>query len=204
MACSARGCVTTCATPPQLICKIRLLCKDRGVTGFRDLGDIFCALVGQPQDGLGRTGQAGIGWFKSALVNFGLMASDVELENLYNFCGGGKSAAEKLMQCVRQPMSADRVNMIESVFNILDGNKDGCIQLCDILAMYNIAKNPRFLNGDWSEEDVLRNFIHSFKPDMTPETMVSRKEFFDYYAGVGMFIEQDIHFDYMMRSNWKI
>jgi len=77
---------------------------------------------------------------------------------------------------------------------------------------YDHVKHPKFANGDWTQEQVLKSFIDDFRyhgaycravHGQQKCERISKQEFFDYYMGHSTIIEKDVAFDYMMRHSWK-
>lgn len=64
--------------------------------------------------------------------------------------------------------------------------------------------HPKFKAGEWTIDDVLRNFLASFEDPNDVNGEVRREEFINYYAGVSSVTEDDGYFDLMMRSTWGL
>lgn len=60
------------------------------------------------------------------------------------------------------PMSAARKNLINQAFMKLDKTGDGVITVEDLKGVYNVKKHPKYLNGEWTEDQCLRVFLDSF------------------------------------------
>jgi len=80
-------------------------------------------------------------------------------------------------------------------------------------AAYDHVKHPKFLNGEWTQGQVLKTFVDDFRyrgaycdavHGDAPCERISKREFVDYYMGYSTIIDRDVNFDYMMRHNWKI
>jgi Ca2+-binding EF-hand superfamily protein len=59
-------------------------------------------------------------------------------------------------------MSKHRIDLIIQAYNKLDKNKDGTISVEDLKGVYNVSKHPKFLNGEWTEDQILRKFLDTF------------------------------------------
>ena len=104
-------------------------------------------------------------------------------------------------------MNKNRVNLIVQAYNKLDKNGDGQVTVADLKGVYNVSKHPKFLNGEWSEEQILKKFLDTFDTKGHEDGVVSfswldycitkkirilklcfdqitRDEFINYYAGV--------------------
>lgn len=51
---------------------------------------------------------------------------------------------------------------IEKCLLLIFRNHDGHITIEDLRGIYVAKKHPKYLNGDWSEDDVLRHFLDCF------------------------------------------
>ena len=43
----------------------------------------------------------------------------------------------------------------------------------DLKTVYNVKKNPKFLNGEWTEEQCLQKFLDSFEVGQHKDGIVS-------------------------------
>lgn len=73
---------------------------------------------------------------------------------------------------------------------------------CVVSVVYsaNARRHPRYVSGEWSEEEVLRNFLDSIDTPGNPDGKVTREEFLNYYAGVSVTVDDDSYFDLTMRA----
>ncbi|XP_053386870.1 calcyphosin-like protein isoform X1 [Mercenaria mercenaria] len=108
----------------------------------------------------------------------------------------------ELIAKLRPPMTKLRIEVINQAFDVLDANKDGVLKLEDLKIVYstNAKQHPKFISGEWTEEQVLRNFLDSIDTPGNPDGKVTREEFMNYYAGVSSTVDDDSYFDLMMRA----
>jgi Ca2+-binding EF-hand superfamily protein len=59
-------------------------------------------------------------------------------------------------------MSQHRKDLIFQAFNKLDKTGDRVITVDDLRGVYNVKKHPKYLNGEWTEDQCLRTFLDSF------------------------------------------
>ena len=59
-------------------------------------------------------------------------------------------------------MNKNRISLINQAFSKLDKNSDGKIDITDLKGVYSVQKHPKFLNGEWSEDQILRKFLDTF------------------------------------------
>ena len=71
-----------------------------------------------------------------------------------------------------------------------------------LLVVYasNARKHPKYLSGEWTEEETLRSFLDSIDTPGCPDGKVTREEFMNYYSGVSSTVDDDCYFDLMMRA----
>jgi Ca2+-binding EF-hand superfamily protein len=59
-------------------------------------------------------------------------------------------------------MSNARKNLIQQAFNKLDRSGDGVVTTEDLKGVYSAKKHPKYISGEWSEDDVLKEWLNSF------------------------------------------
>lgn len=59
-------------------------------------------------------------------------------------------------------MSQGRKDLIMQAFKKLDKTGDGQITVEDLKGVYNVKKHKKYLNGEWTEDQCLREFLDSF------------------------------------------
>ena len=104
-------------------------------------------------------------------------------------------------------MNEFRKSLIRRAFDILDADKDGIIQKHDIKKLFKCNKNQKVLNGEWTEDECIIEFMKTFTRNKNIEGVnkctVEYDDFENYYAGVSSSIDSDIYFDLMMRNTWN-
>lgn len=70
-------------------------------------------------------------------------------------------------------MSESRVRVIEAAFKKLDRSGDGVISIDDLRTVYSVKNNPRYKNGDESEDTILTKFLNNFEKEGTRDGVVS-------------------------------
>ncbi|PVD39232.1 hypothetical protein C0Q70_01860 [Pomacea canaliculata] len=68
----------------------------------------------------------------------------------------------------------------------------------------NAQKHPKYLSGQWTEEQVMNFFLESLDTPGTPDGVITREEFQNYYAGVSSTIDDDCYFDLLMRACYDL
>lgn len=59
-------------------------------------------------------------------------------------------------------MSNHRRSLIIQAFKKLDKMCDGTVTVEDLRGVYNVKKHPKFLSGEWNEDQCLQEFLKSF------------------------------------------
>ncbi|KAM7433096.1 hypothetical protein ABFA07_016613 [Porites harrisoni] len=95
--------------------------------------------------------------------------------------------------------------VVKEAFKRADKTGDGVVTFEDLKGVYKATEHPKYKNGEWSEEQVFKEFLESFEPDPSSrDGKVTEREFLDYYAAIGANIDNDAYFELMMRNAWKI
>lgn len=63
---------------------------------------------------------------------------------------------------LQPPMSQNRKNLIYQAFKKLDKTGDGIITIDDLKGVYSADKHPKYLSGEWTKDQVFRQFLDSF------------------------------------------
>ena len=58
-------------------------------------------------------------------------------------------------------------------FKKLDRTGDGIVTVEDLKGVYNARKHPKYINGDWTEEQVFKDFLKSFDSPNDPDGKVA-------------------------------
>lgn len=59
-------------------------------------------------------------------------------------------------------MSKHRKDLIFRAFQKLDKSGDGIVTVDDLKGVYSAKKHPKYLNGEWTEDMVLGEFLKTF------------------------------------------
>eukprot|EP00911_Craspedida_sp_UC1_P002558 UC1_evm2s1897 len=101
-------------------------------------------------------------------------------------------------------MSKHRVRLVRQAFNKVDKNSDGRLTVEDLRGVYNVTHHKKYVSGEKTEDDILREFLDSFDTPGDADGVVTWEEFLNYYVGVSVSIDTDAYFDLMMRQAWKL
>ena len=180
---------------------LRLKCLARGASGIKGLGRQFRVM---DDDGNRKLDYLE---FKKGCCDFGLTLEDYEIKNAFqkfDLDGNGTIDFDEFLVSLRPPMSKSRRDIIMQAFRKLDKDGSGSITTDDLKGVYSAKYHPKYLNGEWTELQVFREFLKSFDSPENPDYIVTQDEFINYYSGVSASIDSDAYFDLMMRNAWKL
>lgn len=189
------------ATSTDPLERLRAACLARGAQGIKGLSILFRVM---DDDG---NRKLNIEEFRKGVEEYGLHMSKSEIEDLFRLMDMDKNGSidyEEFLRKLRPPMNQFRLDLIAKAFAKLDKNHDGEITVEDLRGVYIVKNHPKYMNGEWSEDQVLRQFLDCFDYGKHKDGKVTRDEFIDYYSGVSASIDNDMYFDLMMRNSWKL
>lgn len=189
------------ATTKDPLERLRAACLARGAQGIKGLSILFNIMDDNKNKKLC------FDEFRKGVEEYGLNFSKTDIEELFRLMDIDKSGQidyEEFLRRLRPPMNNFRLDLISRAFAKLDKNHDGQITVDDLRGVYIAKHHPKYMNGEWSEDQVLRHFLDCFDMGHHKDGIVTREEFIDYYSGVSASIDNDAYFDLMMRNSWKI
>ncbi|CAF3046054.1 unnamed protein product [Rotaria sp. Silwood2] len=191
----------TLATTKDPLERLRAACLARGAQGIKGLSILFRIMDDD------KSKKLTFDEFKKGVEEYGLNFSKAEIEELFRIMDidqSGHIDYEEFLRRLRPPMNNFRLDLIAKAFAKLDKNHDGQITVDDLRGLYIVKNHPKYMNGEWSEDQVLRHFLDCFDYGNHKDGVVTRDEFIDYYSGVSASIDNDMYFDLMMRNSWKL
>jgi len=180
--------------------KLRAHIMSRGVAGIRTIAVYFRRLDENGDK------KMDIDEFKEALSEYGISSSATEIQECFNdmdLDGTGKINFDEFLIALRPPLSDERKALIDQAFDKFDVDQDGHVTVEDLQGVYSAEYHPKFQSGEWTEEEVFKNWLDQFTAQ-SGDHEISREDFFDYYVGVSASIDEDDYFVEMMKSAWKL
>nr|VZI19695.1 unnamed protein product [Spirometra erinaceieuropaei] len=181
--------------------KLRLQCLSRGGTGIMGLARQFKIMDDDGNRSLD------IKEFMKGCADFGVQISKEECQEVFQAIDKDNSGTidfDEFLQALRPPLSNSRINLINQAFIKMDKTKDGTITADDLKGVYNVSKHPKYLNGEWTEDQVFAEYLKTFEVGGDVDAIVTKEEFLNYYSGLSASIDNDAYFDLMMRNAFKL
>ncbi|ESO96368.1 hypothetical protein LOTGIDRAFT_202134 [Lottia gigantea] len=181
--------------------KLRAACLSRGATGIKGLARTFKIMDDDESRSLD------FKEFKKGISDYGLTEikeeTVQELFTTFDKDGSGTIDFDEFLVHLRPPMSNTRKNLIHRAFTKLDKSGDGIITTDDLKGVYSVKKHPKYLNGEWSEDQCLGEFLKTFDTQ-DKDGKITKDEFLNYYSGVSASIDQDAYFHLMMTNAYQL
>jgi len=127
-----------------------------------------------------------------------------------DFDRSGLLEYDEFLRTIRGPMGAARKAIVMRAFNKMDSDGSGMIDINDIRGVYTADKHPDVLAGKKTEQQILSEFLetfetaHSMRNSETPDHVVSKDEWVEYYNNVSASIDRDDYFALMMNNAWNL
>ncbi|KAI1710070.1 calcyphosin-like protein [Ditylenchus destructor] len=179
--------------------RLRLHCLSRGLTTFKNLQRHFISLEGDKES-------LSVSNVCDALKKQGVEMEQQEVKSICEKAGavdGQGISMKTFMDKIRPPINKTRSSLIAKTFNAISKNKEFAT-VEDLRVGFNYKKQPQYLSGDKSKEEVFQQFLKSFDIQLHEDNKVTLEDFVNYYAAVSAGTEADIYFDLVVRNMWDI
>ena len=151
--------------------------------------------------------------FRKAAKDFRFGLNDDQIKKAFvafDRSNNGTIDYDEFIRTIRGDMNEFRKKIVEQIFNILDVNQSGFIDIEDIKSKYNAKSHPDVKNGKRTEDEVLLEFLETFENTYNylcgteNDGKVTIEEFMEYYENVSMSIDDDNYFETLMNNAWRI
>lgn len=195
------------ASPEDLVQRLRDKLKTRGARGIIGLSKQFRIMDDNHSLSLDKFE------FSKAMQDYMLGFSEGEIQSLFahfDFDRSGLIEYDEFLRVIRGPMSAARKRVVARAYAKLDKDGSGMVDLNDIRDVYNATKHPDVIAGKKTEQQILLEFLetfeaaHSMRNQNTPDGIVSKEEFEEYYNNISASIDNDEYFSLMMNNAWNL
>lgn len=121
----------------------------------------------------------------------------------YDVDGDGNITYEEFLRGLRDDLTPRRAAMVEKAYNMMDKDGRGGITISDICGIYDVSRNPEFLEHRKTKDEILTDFLSNFEGARgDSDGVVTKKEWFDYYTDLSACTPSDEYFVAMMESTW--
>lgn len=151
--------------------------------------------------------------FTKAMTDYMLGFTEGEIQKLFSYFDFDRSGLiefDEFIRAIRGPMNNFRKKIVAQAFAKLDKDGNGWIDINDIRGTYNARKHPDVLSGKKTEDQILQEFLetfetaHAMRNNQTPNHVVTKEEFDEYYNNISASIDDDQYFKLMMENAWKL
>jgi Ca2+-binding EF-hand superfamily protein len=70
---------------------------------------------------------------------------------------------EEFLRGLRDEMTPRRAKMVERIFNRLDRDGSGIINLGDVVQIYDVSANPDFIERRKTKDQIINEFLSNFE-----------------------------------------
>ena len=151
--------------------------------------------------------------FTKAMTDYMLGFTEGEIQKLFGYFDFDRSGLiefDEFIRAIRGPMNPARKKMVAMAFKKLDKDGNGWVDINDVRGVYNAQKHPMVIQGKKTEDQILQEFLetfetaHAMRNNETPNYVVTKEEFEEYYNNISASIDDDNYFQLMMENAWKL
>ncbi|KAH9577560.1 EF-hand domain [Trypanosoma melophagium] len=143
--------------------------------------------------------------FVQALNSNGVSLSDDDVDAIMHVLdrnGEGKLDPVDFIAALRLELTPVKHTWIIRVWYIFNQNRDGTIQIDELVGTFHPSGHPDVVKGERSEQEVREEFEANFNSTTNPDGVITRQEFEEYYSCVAGLCPDDKSFVELMRGVW--
>ena len=153
--------------------------------------------------------------FQKYIYDFRIPITDDQIKGVFNLFDKEKKGEinyVNLIGAITGQMSDFRKNLIQKVFEKLDVDNKGFINVEDIRSSYNPKRHPDVLNGKKTEPEILSEFIdildyhfNLLNQKRNPnDKRVTLNDFIDFYTYISALYDDDEYFEAVIIRSWGL
>ena len=100
-------------------------------------------------------------------------------------------------------MNDRRKALVKMAFDILDKDGSGEITVDEMMAVYDVSKNPEVSSGKKTPKQAMIEYMAQWQHNAM-DGIITLQEFEDHYKEVSASIDDDDYFELMIRNAWRI
>jgi len=191
------------ATFEIILHEVQTNIKSRGIDAYWNLREFLKKFTSKLQNNF----KLDYDDLKSCLLDWGLDVPSHYLDTLIDQVDYDKIGLidiNDFLILVRGILISKRDEIINFIFNKLDNNSTGYLNVIDIEKKFTPYQHPLVTIGGYSEEETLKHFLKYFEINNKLPSKISYLKFYSYYADLSASIDDDDYFINIVTSNWKI
>ncbi|KEG14150.1 hypothetical protein DQ04_00601170 [Trypanosoma grayi] len=145
--------------------------------------------------------------FVEALNSTGVHLDDGDVEAvMYALDRNGDGTLDPVdfIAALRRDLTPLKRTWIIRVWYLFSENRDGAVQIDELLGVFNASGHPAVVCGERTEAEVREEFQATFNTTTNPEGVITRQEFEQYYSCVAGTCPDDASFVTLMQGVWPV
>ena len=142
---------------------------------------------------------------KWGLRDLGVDFDDEQFGILFASFGAGKGgiiSLSEFLAAVRGEMSDRRVDAVLTAYEKLDADGAGMVTIGDIVDLYDIDSDRMVVEEGMTASAAAKEFVAQW--ETTPDGIVTRQEFIEYYKDLSAEIDGDDEFVQIVAAAWRL
>ncbi|NWI86473.1 CAPSL protein, partial [Pitta sordida] len=146
--------------------------------------------------------------FMKGLNDYAMMLDKEEAQKIFQRFekdGSGTINSDEFLVTLRPPMSNARKEVVMQAFQKLDKTRDSVLKTEHLEVVFNAKYHPKYLNGDWTENQVFRAFLDNFDSPYDKDEKVTIRESQNILKTIQeSVLPSIIYFIILMKTAWKL